>query len=308
MTVEKLVIIGSGVAGLSAALYTARASAQPVVVDGSEPGGQLGLTSLVENYPGFPDGIEGPELIQRMRQQAERFGARYVQDNVRRLDLGQRPFTVELEYEEPIQAHSVIIASGARARLLGLPGEQQQLGRGVSTCAVCDGAFYKGKNVMVVGGGDSAMEDSTFLTRYASSVTVVHHRDQLRASVIMQERARSRGIRFMWNTRVVGFGTGERGLLNRVTLKDTVTGEEREEPVDGLFLAIGHLPNTEMLDGQLDLDERGFIRTEGTRTRVKGVFVAGDVADALYQQAVTAAGSGCQAALEAEEFLQELGI
>ncbi len=308
MSTEKLVIIGSGVAGLTAALYTARASASPLVVEGSEPGGQLGLTSLVENYPGFPEGIEGPELVQRMRQQAERFGARYLQDNVLRVDLSQRPFKLELEYQEPIQTHSLIIASGARARLLGLPGEQEQLGRGLSTCAVCDGAFYKGKKVIVVGGGDSAMEDSTFLTRYASSVTVVHHRDQLRASVIMQERARSRGIRFVWNTKVVGFGTGERGLLNRVTLKDVVTGEEREEPVDGLFLAIGHIPNTEMLSGQLELDDHGFIRAQGVRTSVKGVFVAGDVADAVYQQAVTAAGSGCQAALEAEEYLQELGI
>jgi thioredoxin reductase (NADPH) len=308
--VEKVVIVGSGIAALTAAIYASRADLRPLVVEGDEVGGQLTLTTDVENYPGFPDGIGGFDLVDAMRRQAERFGARFMAGRVVDSRLGQQPLSLTMDDGRTLSAHAVIVASGARARMLGLPEEQEFLGRGLSTCATCDGAFFRDQVVAVVGGGDSAMEEATFLTRYARKVYVIHRRDTLRASKIMQDRARSKPqLEFIWNTVVAGI-EGSDGAVSGLRLRDVHSGEERSLPVNGLFLAIGHIPNTEWLHGQLAADEQGYLITKpgSTETDLPGVFVAGDVGDRLYQQAVTAAGTGCMAALDAEEFLVEHGL
>jgi thioredoxin reductase (NADPH) len=302
--IREVIIIGGGPAGYTAALYAARARMQPLVFEGFSFGGQLMITSDVENYPGFRDGIMGPELMSVMRAQAERFGAELVSDDVTRVDFSERPFRVFVG-DEQHRAWTVIVATGANARQLGLPGEIALQGRGVSYCAVCDAAFFKDKRVVVVGGGDSAMEEATFLSKYASSVTVVHRRDEFRASRIMVENARARdNVEFVLNAVVADVLGGEHGSVSGVRLRDTVTGEEREIPADGFFVAIGHDPATELFRGILDMDAAGYLLTrDGTATNVDGVFAAGDVVDHVYRQAVTAAGMGCMAALDAERWL-----
>ncbi len=308
--VRPLVIVGSGISGLSAAVYAARAQLAPLVIEGSEPGGQLTLTSEVENYPGFEDPILGVDLVERMKKQAARFGAQYRSDDVVSVDLSQRPFTITLGRGGPVRAHALIVASGARARLLGLPEESELFGRGLSSCATCDGAFFKDRVVAVVGGGDSAMEEATFLTRYAKKVFVIHRRGELRASRLLVNRAKSKStIEFLWNSRVTAIHT-ENSLVSGVTLENLETHKTDELALDGLFLAIGHTPNTEWLGGQLPTDQAGYLLSEpGTsETSIPGVFVAGDVADPTYQQAVTAAGTGCIAALDAEEYLAERAL
>ena len=306
--VQSVIILGSGIAGLTAAVYTARGGLRPLVVEGGEPGGQLSLTSVVENFPGFPDGIGGLDLVQNIRRQAERFGARYESAEVSHVDLQSRPFRVELDGERTLESHSLIIATGARARLLGLADEEQFVGRGLSTCATCDGAFFKNRTVVVVGGGDSAMEDAIYLTRFASTVHVVHRRDRLRASKIMQERAlQKESIVFHWNRRVEAYLRTDDGRLRGVRMiGPDGAGEDLE--VDGVFLAIGHIPNTHMLQAQLPADQDGYLTPRGVLTDIPGVFVAGDVADRRYQQAATAAGTGCAAAMEAEDYLEVAGL
>ncbi len=304
--VRNVIIIGSGPAGYTAAIYNARAMLQPLVFAGPEPGGQLTLTTEVENYPGFPEGIMGPELMNAMKEQAEKFGAEIIWDAVTRVDFSRRPFAVYVGDQEYL-GKAVIIASGASAKLLGLESEKKLLGHGVSTCAVCDGAFFKDKDLIVVGGGDTAMEDSIFLTKFARKVEVVHRRDQLRASKIMQERAfKNPKISFIWNTVVEEIHDPEKMQVTGVTLKNVKTGERLEKKVDGVFIAIGHKPNTEIFQGQIEMDEVGYIKTKNrTMTSVEGVFAAGDVVDFYYRQAVTAAGMGCRAAIDAERWLQE---
>jgi thioredoxin reductase (NADPH) len=303
--IHDLVIVGSGPAGLTAAVYAGRANLSPLVVEGIGAGGQLMLTTDVENFPGFPDGILGPELMMKFREQAERFGAEFITADADRVDLSQAPFGVWVGSHE-YRTHSMIITKGASARMLGLPSEQQLLGHGVSTCATCDGFFFREKPIAVVGGGDSALEEAIFLTKFATTVTVIHRRDELRASKIMQDRARANPkIEFKWNAEVedvVGSGSVE-----MLQLRDTVTGEPSELEVQGLFVAIGHDPNTELFRGQLDLDENGYIITgpDSTHTSVEGIFAAGDVQDHVFKQAVTAAGSGCMAAIEVERWLSE---
>ncbi len=303
--IHDLVVVGSGPAGLTAAVYAGRANLSPLVIEGIGAGGQLMLTTDVENFPGFPDGILGPELMMKFREQAERFGAEFITADADRVDLSQAPFGVWVGSQE-YRGNSMIITTGASARMLGLPSEQQLLGHGVSTCATCDGFFFREKPIAVVGGGDSALEEAIFLTKFATTVTVIHRRDELRASKIMQDRARANPkIEFKWNAEVehvVGSGSVE--LLQ---LRDTVTGEPSELEVQGLFVAIGHDPNTELFRGQLDLDEDGYIvtRPDSTLTSVEGVFAAGDVQDHVFKQAITAAGSGCMAAIEAERWLSE---
>jgi len=305
---RNVIIVGSGCAGNTAAIYTARAGLKPLVISGHEPGGQLSLTTEVENFPGFPEGILGPVLVENMKKQAERFGAEYLQGVVEEADLKQRPFRVRIDgqWEE---CRTLIIASGASARWLGLPNEQKLIGHGVSSCATCDGFFYKGKKIMVVGGGDSAMEEANFLTRFGESVTIVHRRDEFRASKIMLERARANPkIRWMTSTVVEDVYDAEKGYVTGVKLRNVKTGETWVEPVDGLFLAIGHIPNTKPFAGQIELDADGYIVSHGgARTSVPGVFHAGDVQDRVYRQAITAAGAGCMAAIEAERFLEAEG-
>jgi len=304
---HKLIIVGSGCAGNTAAIYAARAGLEPLVITGHEPGGQLSLTTMVENYPGFPEGVQGPELVANMRKQAERFGAQYLAGAVSEADLSRRPFRIKVD-ESWYECQALIIASGAKAHWLGLPSEQKLIGRGVSSCATCDGFFFRDKLIMVVGGGDSAMEEAIFLTRFGRQVTIVHRRDQFRASKIMLERARA-NPKIRWITKAVVeevYDVG-RGLVTGVRLRNVETGQSWEEPVDGLFIAIGHVPNTAPFRGQIELDADGYIVSKGgARTSVDGVFHAGDVQDRVYRQAVTAAAAGCMAAIEAERFLAAL--
>jgi thioredoxin reductase (NADPH) len=305
---RNVVILGSGCAGNTAALYAARANLQPLVVAGNEPGGQLSLTTLVENFPGFPEGIHGPDLVANIRTQAEHFGAEYVHGSVIEADLSRRPFRLNVEGEW-LEARAVIIATGARARWLGLPSEQKLIGHGVSSCATCDGFFYRGKKIMVIGGGDSAMEEANFLTRFGSEVTVVHRRDEFRASKIMLERARANPkIKWLTSTVVEEVLDVEKGIVTGVRLRHVKDGRVWEQEVDGFFLAIGHIPNTAVFQGQIELDPDGYIVSKGgARTSVTGVFHAGDVEDRVYRQAITAAGAGCRAAIEVERFLEAEG-
>jgi thioredoxin reductase (NADPH) len=303
-----VVIIGSGCAGLTAAIYSARANLKPLVIRGLEAGGQLTLTTLVENFPGFPNGVQGPELIELMQKQATVFGAEFKDGHVTRVDLSRRPFVIDAE-GETMETRTLIVASGASARLLGLDSERKLLGHGVSTCATCDGYFYRGKEVVVVGGGDTAAEDALFLTRYANQVSIVHRRDQLRASKIMQDRLfRNPKVKFVWNSVVSDVLDVERGEVTGIKLKDAKTGDETIKDCDGVFVGIGHSPNTSLFRGQLEMNETGYLIThDGSKTNVPGVFAAGDVQDHIYRQAITAAGSGCMAALEAEKYLEEHG-
>ena len=300
---RKVVIIGSGPAGLTAAVYAARANLSPLVIEGIDAGGQLMLTTEVENYPGFVDGILGPELMSQMRKQAARFGTEYLTDNVTRVDLEAQPFEISTG-NEVVATHSIIIATGANARMLGAAGERELLGHGVSTCATCDGFFFRAKDLLVVGGGDSAVEEAVFLTKFASKVTIVHRRDALRASKILQDRAfENPKIDFMWDTvvdEIVGNGT-----VSGARLRNLKTQETTEVPTSGVFVAIGHVPNTALFEGELQLDD-GYIVTPGetTETSVPGVFAAGDVVDHRYRQAITAAGMGCMAAIDAERYLE----
>ena len=300
-----VIVIGSGCAGLTAALYTARANLKPLVIDGLEAGGQLSLTTMVENYPGFPEGVMGPDLIQKMKEQAAKFGAEYNPGSVTKADLAQRPFRIWVEDEE-LQTRALILANGATARLLGLESEKKLMGHGVSTCATCDGYFFRGKKVMVVGGGDSAMEESTFLTKFATSVSIIHRRDQFRASKIMLERARRNDkVKFLLDTVVEDIHDASRGLVTGVKLHNVKFNQTSELETDGVFLAIGHQPNTDVFKGQIELDPDGYVVTrDQVRTSVEGVFAAGDVQDRVYRQAVTAAGSGCMAAIAAEKLLE----
>jgi len=302
---HNVVIIGSGCAGLTAAIYTARANLKPVVLDGHEPGGQLSLTTHVENYPGFPDGILGPELIENMRKQAQRFGAEFKSGAVSEVDLTKRPFKITAG-KDTYETRSLIVAAGASARLLGLPGEKELIGRGLSTCATCDGYFFRGKPLAVVGGGDSAMEEANFLSRYASRVYLIHRRDEFRASKIMIDRAKANEKIEFVTPYVVEEILAPDKLVTGVRLRNAKTSEKRVIDLQGVFVAIGHDPNSTAFRGKLELDENGYIiPRHGTLTNVPGVFVAGDVQDHRYRQAVTAAGSGCMAALDAEKFLEE---
>ncbi|MGA3028142.1 MAG: thioredoxin-disulfide reductase [Bryobacteraceae bacterium] len=305
---RNVIIVGSGCAGNTAAIYAARANLKPLVVAGHEPGGQLSLTTLVENFPGFPEGIDGPLLVENIRRQAEHFGAEYLHGTVIEADLSQRPFRLNVDGEWHA-CRTLIIASGASARWLNLPNEQKLIGHGVSSCATCDGFFYRGKKVMVMGGGDSAMEEANFLTRFADEVAVVHRRETFRASKIMLERARANPkIVFLTNTVVEDIFDADQSIVTGVKLRNVQTGETWGRAVDGFFLAIGHVPNTKPFVGQIDLDAEGYIVSKGgARTSVTGAFHAGDVQDRAYRQAITAAGAGCMAAIEAERFLEAEG-
>jgi thioredoxin reductase (NADPH) len=306
--IRNVIIMGSGCAGHTAALYTARANLKPLVIEGHEPGGQLSLTTLVENFPGFPDGIQGPELIENMRKQAERFGAEYHLGHVSSVDLSRRPFTLHVGKHQ-FHTQTLIIASGASARWLGLPNEQALIGHGVSSCATCDGFFFSGKDIAVIGGGDSAMEEATFLTRFASKVTLIHRRDQFRASKIMLERAQANPkIEFLTNTIVEDVLDHAKKEVTALKLRDVKTEKAWDLPVSAMFLGIGHIPNAKMFEGQLDTDPDGYLLTRNNVfTKVAGVYACGDVQDRRYKQAITAAGSGCMAALEVEKFLEEHG-
>lgn len=304
--VENVIIIGSGPAGLTAAIYAARAALRPLVFEGLQPGGQLTITTEVENFPGFVDGIQGPELMDVMRKQAERFGSRHRYEYVDKVDLSSRPFVVSAGGTTH-RAHALIIATGASARWLGVPGEEQFMGRGLSTCATCDGFFFRGKELFVVGGGDSAMEEANFLTRFATKVTLIHRRDSFRASKIMQDRVLANPkVEVLWNKAIVAYLSEDGQTVSGARLIDTVNHEEAEVATDGIFIAVGHTPNTAFLDGQIALDEHGYVLLNGpTGTNVDGVFACGDVADTRYRQAITAAGNGCQAAMDVEKWLEE---
>jgi thioredoxin reductase (NADPH) len=309
-TTRKVIIIGSGPAGYTAAIYAARANLSPVMFTGVQSGGQLMLTTLVENYPGFVEGIDGPPLMETFQKQAERFGTEMIPDDVTRVDFSRRPFVVS-SGDVTLEGHTVIIATGASAKLIGLESESKLMGRGVSTCATCDGFFFKDQNIMVVGGGDSAMEEALYLSRLGRKVEVVHRRDTLRASKIMQERAfKNPKISFVWDSVVEDVKDPALGKVTAVRLKNLKTGAQWETPVDGLFVAIGHLPNTGIFKGQIDLLPNEYIKVKAgtTQTSVPGVFAAGDVQDFTYRQAVTAAGTGCMAALEAERYLEAQGL
>lgn len=302
---RKVIIIGTGPAGLTAAIYAARADLKPIIMEGHEPGGQLTLTTEVENFPGFENGVMGPELMMTMKKQAARFNAEFLPVMCTEVDLSRRPFKVTASNGTTYEADSVIISTGASAKWLGLPKEKELTGRGVSTCATCDGFFYRDKIVHVVGGGDTAMEDATFITKFAKKVYVVHRKDTLRASKPMQERAfNNPKIEFLWDTTVTEIHSNEAGVSG-ITVQNLKTGEKQKRDTDGLFYAIGHQPNTPFLKGQITLDDHGFIKTQnGPETNIPGVFACGDVQDSYYRQAITAAGSGCQAAIKAERFLE----
>jgi thioredoxin reductase (NADPH) len=306
MAIRNVVIIGSGCAGHTAALYTARGKLDPLVIEGHEPGGQLSLTTLVENFPGFPEGIQGPELIANMRRQAERFGAEYRLAHVTAADLSTTPFTLQVG-RETIQTRTLIIASGASARWLGLPSEQALIGHGVSSCATCDGFFFSGKEIAVIGGGDSAMEEAIFLTRFATKVSLIHRREEFRASKIMLERAQQHPkIQFVTNTVVEEVNDPSKKEVTGLLLRDVNNGKAWELPVSAMFLGIGHIPNAKIFEGQLDMDQDGYLKTTSfVFTKIPGVYACGDVQDRRYRQAITAAGSGCMAALEVEKFLEE---
>lgn len=310
--IRDVIIIGGGPSGYTAAVYSARGAMNPLVIAGYQAGGQLMLTTEVENYPGFPEGIMGPKLMDQFREQAERFGAEIMNEDVTEVDFTQRPFTVKT-YDKEFKAHSVIISTGASARWLGIDNEQELIGSGLSSCATCDGAFFKEKTVAVVGGGDSAMEEASYLTKHAAKVYIIHRRDELRASKIMQERAmKNPKIEFIWDTVVTGYESVQDGFVKKLTaanLKNVKTEETKSIPLDGLFMAIGHIPNTKFLLNTIGMDEEGYIlTTEHTMTNVPGVFAAGDVVDTRYRQAITAAADGCRAAMDAEKWLAEEGI
>jgi thioredoxin reductase (NADPH) len=304
---RNVTIIGSGPAGLTAALYAARANLAPLVIEGLESGGQLMLTTMVENFPGYRDGIMGPDLMAEMRAQAERFGTEIISGDVTAVDLASSPLSLSLG-KTVVETRALIISTGASARLLGLPSERALVGHGVSTCATCDGYFFREKPIVVVGGGDSAMEEAIFLTKFASSVTVVHRRDRLRASKIMQDKAFANPkISFEWDSDLVEVKDVDQGVVTGVVLRNLKTGDTKELAVDGVFIAIGHTPNTSLFTGSLDLDENGYVVVgRGTRTNVPGVFACGDVQDHVYRQAITAAGTGCMAAIDAERYLESL--
>jgi thioredoxin reductase (NADPH) len=308
MDIQNVVIIGSGCAGHTAALYTARANLKPLIIEGHEPGGQLSMTTLVENFPGFPEGIQGPELIENMRKQAVRFGANYHMGHLTKADLSKQPLEIVLG-KETISTRTLIIASGASARWLGLPSEQALIGHGVSSCATCDGFFFTGKEIAVIGGGDSAMEEATFLTRFASKVTLIHRREQFRASKIMLDRAKANPkIEFLTDTIVDEVLDTSKNEVTGLRLRNTKTGARWEFPTSAMFLGIGHIPNAKMFEGQLDTDADGYLVThKNVFTKVPGVFACGDVQDRRYRQAITAAGSGCMAALEVEKYLEVVG-
>jgi len=305
----KVIVIGSGCAGLTAAVYAARADLKPLVIDGHEPGGQLSLTTMVENFPGFPDGILGPELIENIRKQAQRFGAEFRTGVISQVDLSTRPFKLTVG-NDILECEALIVASGASARTLGLPSERELLGHGLSTCATCDGYFFRDKEIVVVGGGDSAMEEATFLTKFAKHVTIIHRRDEFRASKIMLDRAKSNPkIKFLTPFVVEELNDAAKKNLESIHLRNATTGETSVLKIDGVFLGIGHDPNTEVFKGQLDMNPEGYLLVkDGSRTNVEGVFAAGDVHDHLYRQAITAAGAGCMAALDAEHFLADHSI
>ena len=306
--IHDIIIIGSGPAGDTAALYAARANLKPIVIEGIEPGGQLMITTDVENYPGFPKGIQGPELMEEFKSQAERFGAEYIFGEVSSVNFTTRPFTVTVDEETNYQSNSIIIATGATAKLLGLESESKLMGRGVSACATCDGFFFQDQEVAVVGGGDTALEEALFLTRYATNVKIIHRRDTLRASQIMQDRAKSNDkIEFIWNSEVTDILANQNGEVSKIQLKDTTSANISELAINGVFIAIGHQPNTQIFEGIIDRNENGYILTNnGTKTNIEGVFACGDAQDWIYRQAVTAAGTGCMAAIDAERYLAEL--